>query len=656
SRYLSDIPIKKQGLFLKRQGFLILREYWFFFFLFITLIYGWKWHQYHSDILNKTQQTHAIELQAKNQDIQQLYEFLKLEQHTTSLELLRSEKMKQDHLTKQEQLLTQHKSLSDEISQCEEYILFLNTQQKQRQEEEKKLETDLQEILFWSYLLFQETNLEMAEHFLKKYAPAHPEFKIFLKVIEAEQQEEWQKAMKLLLEIPPPFEEIALGKMAELSLLHFHDLKNTRSLLQKLEALFPKSIFRVPVKAGILFESRDYEELYQLLKNVPMDIPCASLFYFQGILDCQLANYRSPKTWKSPANQKKGVRALQKAVQLKPKDPRYSMALGLAFYFQNDFLSAGSAFQETIKLRGDATDWSCLAGAFLQLHCYSDAKILLEKALTMDTENEITLYFQGLLKIEEKKPEEALSLWESASFFWQRRLQQQKFLFAGHLALLESFENSFQSAYSTLLLHLGEYKKASWIFDSMLKKNTQAQKGALGIGKMLLFQNQQAQAQDYFRQAWIVAEDKIPETFLWNTFYYLKQKELKQVRAILEGTFSCPDPIPSTLLIFRELIDLLPEEFSEELEHLSETDRVWTNQFILYLRGQVTLEQVWQSTSTSEQQAKTYFYLGMIEQQKNQETKAKEFFEQSFQKQQVLLEEYFMVWIELGGYQYFNKK
>src|SRR6185369_4640352 len=101
--------------------------------------------------------------------------------------------------------------------------------------------------------------------------------------------------------------------------------------------------------------------------------------------------------------------ALKRAIDLRPKEPSYYFALGVAWLTKPDLQEAELVFRQFLKLQPDnAQGQTYLGYTLLKEKSYPDAREWLEKSIRKDAATPETFYYLGLIAQEQKEDERAV--------------------------------------------------------------------------------------------------------------------------------------------------------------------------------------------------------------------------------------------------------
>lgn len=101
--------------------------------------------------------------------------------------------------------------------------------------------------------------------------------------------------------------------------------------------------------------------------------------------------------------------ALKRAIELRPKEPSYYFALGIAWLTKPDLQEAELVFRQFLKLQPDnAQGQTYLGYILLKEKSYAEAREWLEKSVKKDAATPETFYYLGLIAQEQKEDEKAV--------------------------------------------------------------------------------------------------------------------------------------------------------------------------------------------------------------------------------------------------------
>jgi Flp pilus assembly protein TadD len=109
------------------------------------------------------------------------------------------------------------------------------------------------------------------------------------------------------------------------------------------------------------------------------------------------------------------IMALRRAIELRPKEPSYYFALGVAWLTKPDLPEAELVFRQFLKLLpDDAQGQTYLGYILLKEKSYSEAREWLEKSVQKSAATPETFYYLGLIAQEQKEDERAVGLFEKS--------------------------------------------------------------------------------------------------------------------------------------------------------------------------------------------------------------------------------------------------
>jgi tetratricopeptide (TPR) repeat protein len=101
--------------------------------------------------------------------------------------------------------------------------------------------------------------------------------------------------------------------------------------------------------------------------------------------------------------------ALKRAIELRPKEPSYYFALGVAWLTKPDLQEAELVFRQFLKLQPDNTQGQTYLGyVLLKEKSFLEAREWLEKSIRKEAATPETFYYLGLIAQEQKEDEKAV--------------------------------------------------------------------------------------------------------------------------------------------------------------------------------------------------------------------------------------------------------
>jgi tetratricopeptide (TPR) repeat protein len=109
------------------------------------------------------------------------------------------------------------------------------------------------------------------------------------------------------------------------------------------------------------------------------------------------------------------IMALKRAIELRPKEPSYYFALGVAWLTKPDLQEAELVFRQFLKLEPDnALGQTYLGYTLLKEKSYSEAREWLERSTQKGAATPETFYYLGLIAQEQKEEERAVAFFEKS--------------------------------------------------------------------------------------------------------------------------------------------------------------------------------------------------------------------------------------------------
>ena len=174
--------------------------------------------------------------------------------------------------------------------------------------------------------------------------------------------------------------------------------------------------------------------------------------------------------------------ALKRAIELRPKEPSYHFALGLAWLIDPaDLQEAEGVFQQFLKLQpGNARGQLYLGYVLLKQKKHAEARAWLEKSIQKETGPPETFYYLGVIAQEQNENERAIELLEKA-------IQLAPSYASAHVALGATY------------LKLKDYSRAQQAFETAVKLNPDDSKAHYNLALLFARLKNQERAQQEMR-------------------------------------------------------------------------------------------------------------------------------------------------------------
>ena len=174
--------------------------------------------------------------------------------------------------------------------------------------------------------------------------------------------------------------------------------------------------------------------------------------------------------------------ALKRAIELRPKEPSYQFALGLAWLIDPaDLQEAEAVFQQFLKLQpGNARGELYLGYVLLKQKKHAEARVWLEKSIQKETGMPETFYYLGLVAQEQNENERAIELLTKA-------IQLAPSYASAHVALGATY------------LELKDYSRAQQAFETAVKLNPDDSKAHYNLALLFARLKNQERAQQEMR-------------------------------------------------------------------------------------------------------------------------------------------------------------
>jgi tetratricopeptide (TPR) repeat protein len=174
--------------------------------------------------------------------------------------------------------------------------------------------------------------------------------------------------------------------------------------------------------------------------------------------------------------------ALKRAIELRPKEPSYHFALGLAWLIDPaDLQEAEAAFQQFLKLQPENARGQLYLGyVLLKQKKPAEARVWLEKSMQKETGTPETFYYLGLIAQEQNDNARAMELLAKA-------IQMAPSYSSAHVALGATY------------LKLKDYSAAQQAFETAVKLNPDDSKAHYNLALLFARLKNQERAQQEMR-------------------------------------------------------------------------------------------------------------------------------------------------------------